>query len=168
MIRSLEEQLGVWDEDTSQEPNEDETAIQSEWITEEVRAHNTPIVKCSKCNWKTNDCVKMLGHMTQHNGYQCDKCTKSLKTQGELNNHIQSDHRPDLHKFDKCQKQFQAKNALKQHMNSQHPNNPPVGHPQWAKDRNIAQGMDYCCNQCGDGFEELKQLKEHRRTMHDG
>ena len=49
MIRSLEEQLGVWDEDISQEPNENETAIQNEWITEEVRAHNTPVVKCTHC-----------------------------------------------------------------------------------------------------------------------
>ena len=28
--------------------------------------------------------------------------------------------------------------------------------------------MDYCCNQCGSGFEELNQLKEHKKSNHKG
>ena len=172
MIRSLEEMLGVWDNDRPQETNEEEAevegSIQNEWISTEARLHNTKIVKCKKCNFKTNDSIKMLGHMTKHQGYQCTKCKKSEKTQGDLNNHMQTVHRPDLHTCTKCQKQFHEKNSLKQHMNSHHPNNPPVGHSQWANKRNQGQGLDYCCNQCGNGFEELKQLNEHRKEEHEG
>ena len=172
MIRSLEEELGVWDHDKSKDPTtvrEAELGIQNdEWISVEARRQNTPLVKCKECNFKTNDYVRMLGHMTKHKGYQCNKCDKSEKTQGDLNHHIQTMHRPDLHTCDKCHKQFPAKNALKQHMNSQHPTNPPVGHAQWANDKNQMPVLDYCCNQCGSGFEELKQLKDHRRSEHEG
>ena len=172
MIRSLEEMLGVWDNARPQEINEQEAEsevdIQNEWVSTEARLHNTPIVKCTKCNFKTNDSIKMLGHLTKHKGYKCSKCEKSEKTQGDLNYHMQIKHRPDLHTCNKCQKQFQAKNALKQHMNSQHPNNPPVGHPNWASERNNAQSLDYCCNQCGSMFEDVRQLNEHKRTNHEG
>ena len=159
MVRSLEEELGVWDKDVSQEPNEAESVIQNEWVSEEARRQNILIFKCKNCNFKTNDSVRMLGHMTKHTGYQCNKCTKYFKNQGDLNDHVQTEHRPDLYTCIKCQKHFQAKNGLKQHMNSHYPNNPPVGHPQWANNRNQAQGLDYCCNLCGNCFEELKELK---------
>ena len=53
-------------------------------------------------------------------------------------------------------------------MNTQHQANPPVGHSQWAEERNQGQIMDYCCNRCGSCFEELKQLNEHKKTYHMG
>ena len=170
MIRSLEEELGVGvdDKEDHQTDNEGPSNMQNEWISEETRRHNAPIVKCKKCNFKTNDSVKMLGHMTKHEGYQCNKCDKTERTQGDLNHHIQTEHRPDLYTCTKCNKQFQAKNALKQHMNSQHPANPPVGHAQWADKRNQVQELDYCCNQCGNCFAELKQLREHKKNDHKG
>ena len=28
--------------------------------------------------------------------------------------------------------------------------------------------MDYCCNQCGSGFEDLNQLKEHKKSNYKG
>ena len=142
--------------------------MQNSWISEETRRHNALTVKCKKCNWKTNDSVKMLGHMTSHEGYKCNKCDKTERTQADLNHHIQTEHRPDLHTCNACKKQFQAQNALKQHMNSQHPANPPVGHAQWADDRNKVQDLDYCCNQCGNCFAEQKQLREHKKKDHMG
>ena len=59
MIRSLEEELGVWDtaKDDSQTDKEGRANVQNEWISEETRRHNAPIIKCKKCNWKTNDSV---------------------------------------------------------------------------------------------------------------
>ena len=91
MIRSLEKELGVWDQDKPKEPTgrEAELDIQNdEWISVEARHQNTPIVKCKECNYKTNDNIRMLGHMTKHKGYQCNKFYKSEKTQGDLNHHI--------------------------------------------------------------------------------
>ena len=86
MIRSLEEMLGVWDNGRSQETNqqeaESEAVIQNEWISEEARRHNTPNINCKKCNFKTNDSIKMLGHMTKHNGYKCSKCEKIIQNPG--------------------------------------------------------------------------------------
>ena len=58
-------------------------------------------------------------------------------------------------------------NSLKQHMSSQHPVNPPVGHQQWAQQKNQEQSFDYCCNQCGHMFETLPEVKEHKRNMHN-
>ena len=104
--------------------------------------------------------------MTRHNGYECTKCNKICKTQGDLNFHIQRDHRPDLFNCTNCSKQFAAKNALTQHMNSQHPKNPPVGHSQWAQHKN--NQSDYSCTQCNDGFENLKELREHKKITHNG
>ena len=107
----------------------------------------------------------LLGHMTKHDGYVCNKCKKSVKSQGELNDHIQVEHTTELLNCTKCNKQFAAKNALSQHMNSQHPKNPPVGHSQWAQQKNNSH--DYSCTQCNSGFENLHELKEHKRTKHN-
>ena len=108
----------------------------------------------------------MLGHMTKHNQYECNKCEKRLKTQGNLNDHIQREHRPDLFNCTKCSKQFPAKNALNQHMNSQHPINPPVGHSQWAQQKN--NNSDYSCTHCESGFESLNELCMHKKSKHNG
>ena len=124
-IRALEEELGVWDEDKDEE---EVTELHNEWVSDDVRRHNEKSFKCNKCNYKTNIETMLTGHMTKHNGYECNKCDKSLKTQGDLNYHIQKEHTPQLLDCTKCSKQFTAKNALKQHMNSQHPRNAPVGH----------------------------------------
>ena len=104
--------------------------------------------------------------MTRHNGYVCNKCKKSFKTQGDLNSHVQSEHRPDLVKCTKCSKMFKAKNELSQHMQSQHPKNPPVGHSKWAQQKN--NSSDYSCTQCNSGFENLSELRDHKKTMHNG
>ena len=161
-IRSMEEELGVWDD---QEEVLD-TELNNEWVSVEARRHNTSRIKCNKCNYETNNETMLLGHMTKHNGYECNKCNKKLKTQGDLNHHIQTQHRTDLLNCPKCSKQFAAKNALSQHMNSQHPTNPPVGHRQWAEQKN--NSSDYSCTQCNSGFENLKELREHKKTEHSG
>ena len=161
-IRALEEELGVGEEE---EDEEEVTELQNEWVSDDARRHNEIIFKCKKCNYKTNVETKLLGHMTKHNGYVCNKCNKNLKSQGELNDHILKEHNPQLLDCTKCSKQFTAKNALSQHMNSQHPENPPVGHSQWAQQKNNSH--DYSCTQCSRGFENLQELKEHKKTKHN-
>ena len=159
-IRAMEEELGVWDED------EEVSELENEWISVEARRHNKTLIKCNKCNYETNNKTMMLGHMTKHNQYECNKCEKRLKTQGNLNDHIQREHRPDLFNCTKCSKQFPAKNALNQHMNSQHPINPPVGHSQWAQQKN--NNSDYSCTHCESGFESLNELRMHKKSKHNG
>ena len=92
-------------------------------------------------------------------------CSKSFKSQADLNFHAQREHRPDLLNCTKCSKQFTAKNALSQHMNSQHSKNPPVGHSQWAQQKNNSH--DYSCTHCNNGFESLNELKEHKKSEHN-
>ena len=104
------------------------------------------------------------GHMTKHKGFVCNKCSKSFKSQADMNYHVQREHMPDLLNCTKCSKQFTAKNALNQHMNSQHPKNTPVGHSQWAHQKNNSH--DYACTNCDKGFENLKDLKEHKKKEH--
>ena len=161
-LRSLEEELGVWDEDKEEE---EVTELQNDWVSDDVRRHNEIFFNCKKCNYKTNVETMLLGHMTKHKGYVCNKCNKSFKSQGELNNHIQVKHTPELLNCKTCNKQFTAKNALSQHMNSQHPKNPPVGHSQWAQQKNNSH--DYSCTQCNSGFENLHELKEHKKIKHN-
>ena len=155
-IRAMEEELGVWDEE---EEDEEVTELQNEWISDDVRRQNEITIRCEKCNYKTNNPTRLKGHMTRHNGYVCDKCKKVFKSQADLNNHIQEDHRPDLFKCTMCSKQLTSKNKLSQHMNSKHPQNPPIGHSQWPQHKNNSN--DYSCTQCGSGFESLNELKEH-------
>ena len=159
-IRALEEELGVWDVE------EEETGLDNEWISDEARRHNKTHVKCKKCDYETNVPSMMDGHMTKHNAYGCTMCKKKCKTQADLNLHAQREHRPDLMNCTKCNKQFTAKNALSQHMNSQHPKNPPVGHSQWAQQKN--KSFDYSCTNCNSGFEYLNELREHKKTKHNG
>ena len=166
-IRAMEEELGVWDDVEEQETSEEEvTELNNQWISDEARRHNTKQFKCEKCNYETNNQTMLAGHMTKHNGYECTKCKKRLKTQGDLNDHVQREHRPDLFNCTKCNKKFTAKNALNQHMNSQHPSNPPVGHSQWAQQKN--NSSDYNCTQCDNGFESLGELRAHKNNKHRG
>ena len=161
-IRALEEALGVWDEDEE----EDETELDNEWISAEARRHNKSNIKCKKCKYETNNPTIMKGHLTKHKGLDCTKCKKSFKTQGDLDVHARREHRPDSMNCTKCNKQFNAKNALSQHMNSQHPLSHPVGHSQWAQQKNNSN--DYACTQCDSGFEHLNELREHKKTNHKG
>ena len=66
----------------------------------------------------------------------CDKVTTN---KSELNDHINIEHRHRVNVCKKCQRIFTAKNALK----TQHPTNTPVGHQQWAEERNQIQVCDY-------------------------
>ena len=53
-------------------------------------------------------------------------------------------------------------------MNSQHPTNAPVGHSQWANERNQANLSDYSCTMCNFVCETLQQLKNHKGLEHIG
>ena len=110
----------------------------------------------------------MKGHMTGHRSNKCYHCQEGFKNQTDLNHHIQRVHSPETHSCKKCKKKFKAKNSLKQHLSTQHPINPPVGHQQWAEERNVAQGLDYCCNQCAELFETLPELRKHKKDDHEG
>ena len=170
--------------------------LEAEWISLEAQRQNIPPVKCKHCNFSTKSATKMVGHMTRHKKSKCDKCQKQFEDQAKLNMHIKQEHRPDLircnqcnkvfntkvdlsvhiqtdHKHEKftcntCQKTFTANNALKQHMNSRHPTNSPVGHSQWANERNQANLSDYSCTMCNFVCETLQQLKNHKGQVHIG
>ena len=167
-IRTLEEQLGTNDEDDNEAFDglivADE--VEAEWISLEAQRQNIPPVKCKHCNFSTNSATKMVGHMTRHNKSKCDNCQKTFEDQTKLNMHIQQEHRQDPHNCNTCKKQFPSKNSLKQHMRSQHPVNPPVGHQQWAQQKNHEESNDYWCNQCGQMFETLSEIREHKKNMH--
>ena len=74
MMRSLEEQLGVWGEAKHKEPEEKEAEsdTQDECIYEEARQQNSPTENSKKCNFLTNDSIKMVCSMTRHAGYYCN------------------------------------------------------------------------------------------------
>ena len=86
-IRAMEEELGVWDEG---EEEEEVTELNNEWISDEARRHNTSQSKCKKCEYKTKNPNMMVGHMTKHYDYECTKCKKRFKTQGDVNVHVQA------------------------------------------------------------------------------
>ena len=46
VIRSLEEELGVWDNATDDSQTDKESEEQNGWISPEARRHNMPVVKC--------------------------------------------------------------------------------------------------------------------------
>ena len=172
-IKALREELGIPEEDDDLGDNDVQlddglTEEETELLTEETRRHNQPQKKCKKCNFSTNNQTIMKGHMTCHREYTCSQCNKNFDTEWNLKNHTNREHKRDLHSCTKCQKQFPSTNSLKQHMNAQHKTVPPVGHPQWALERNAAQTLDYTCNQCNDAFETLKEIREHKITKHKG
>ena len=160
-IRSLQELLGIEEED-------DEDDEEDEWITEEARRHNRTQEKCKECDFSTNNPTTLKGHMTRHKSYICAQCNKTLRNEADLKNHNMSEHTPQSHNCDQCQKQFSSKHSLKQHINSQHPTNPPIGHSQWANNRNETRSLDYTCNQCESAFETQKDIREHKATQHKG
>ena len=110
------------------------------------REHRPDIKKCPNCAFRANDATRMKNHMERHKTYKCHQCEKVTANKSDLNNHINNEHRSGVHVCNKCQRTFTAQNALKQHINSQHPTNTPVGHPQWAEERNQTQVCDYSCN----------------------
>ena len=128
--------------------------------------HN--LKKCQNCEFRANDATRMKNHMASHTTYKCNRCDKVTTNKNDLNNHITNEHKSEIHACNQCQRTFTAPNALKQHINSQHPANTPVGHPQWAEERNQSQVFDYNCNMCGFMCETLQQLKKHRESEHIG
>ena len=122
------------------------------------------INKCLKCEFVTNNPTTMKGHQTKHTIHNCDKCSK----------------------------QFSSKASLTQHNIDKHSQNPPVGHPVWATERNsqvtnikcdecdeilvsrntLENHMknnhnDYCCVQCGETFSTKKDISNHKRNEHN-
>ena len=177
MIRHLEEDLGVWE---SAEPeltaaNEllDAREREVERISQEEQEDSVSVVKCQDCNFSTQNATKMKGHMVRHRTYICDQCQNVFKDQADLNSHLKIVHITGTFNCNKCKKQFKAENSLKQHMSTQHMKpqesvSPPIGHPQWAMERNETNILDYTCNQCESAFSELKDLRYHKANEHQG
>ena len=169
MIRHLEEDLGVWESVEPQLTAANELLDARERAIGRIPQED----KCQECNFSTKNATKMKGHMIRHKTYKCDQCQEVLKDQAHLNSHMQQEHRPNGHTCNICKKQFKANNSLKQHMNTQHREsirtiNPPIGHPQWSRERNTGNNLDYACNMCENGFETLKEIREHKATEHSG
>ena len=97
------------------------------------------IVKCPVCDFSTKNKQHSKGHMTKHkkrNSFNCTKCTKK----------------------------FAQESALKQHMNAQHKATakPPVGHSQWAQDKNTREVR---CTKCRTMFKEKNWMSTWRRFI---
>ena len=177
MIRHLEEDLGVWESNEPQltAANEqlDAREREVESISQEDQEDIVSVAKCQECNFCTKNATKMKGHMVRHRTYKCEQCQDVLKDLADLNSHINRVHRTDTFSCNKCNKQFKAENSLKQHMSTQHTKlqqsvSPPIGHPQWAMERNETNNLDYTCNQCESAFSELKDLRNHKANEHKG
>jgi len=110
----------------------------------------------------------------------CNECGKILKSKICLEKHIQNIHRINekSHICNICGKGFTSKALLKIHFGSQHENKePPIPCPECgAKVKNLRNHMRFVhtpdeerkfqCQQCGKGFDHMKNLDQHMMNKH--
>lgn len=120
-------------------------------------------IKCTKCEFPTNNETHMIGHQVKHAAHVCNNCSK----------------------------QFHTKEALNQHVSDKHIIAHPVGHPVWATEKNLIETMkcrecaqifdsklnleshiknihsDYSCIQCGEVFTTKKDINSHKKNDHN-
>ena len=136
------------------------------------------VVKCSICDWKSENQTQLPGHMIKHRAgqYTCEVCKVRFQNKQKLNEHINISHKKQTvnHqneiRCDVCDKTFASEHSLKQHNSSKHYATPklPVGHPEKAarkeKENNHA---DIACVQCGKRFSNGRDVDDHMLTHKD-
>ena len=98
------------------------------------------MLECPGCDYTTTNKQYMKTHMTKHKKKNSFNCTK-------------------------CVKKFATEHSLKQHMESQHKETPrlPVGHSQWAQQRN---GETVRCTKCPRDLKGETELNLHMKKDH--
>ena len=98
------------------------------------------VLNCPGCEYTSTNKQHMRGHMTKHKKKSSYNCTK-------------------------CVRRFALEHSLKQHMESQHREaaNPPVGHSQWAQQRNEEQVN---CTKCTMVLKGTNELNQHMKKDH--
>ena len=140
-------------------------------MSQEVREHNRPLIKCNKCAYTTKINKYFEGHMKAHQQLpkNCPNCEKMFKSDKELQDHVKVSHKMEGEKFqcNKCNNVFTTHNALKQHAQSKHEASArvPVGHQAWAKEQNALQEQtNLNCTTCPAIFRTEHDLQVHTRT----
>ena len=133
-------------------------------------------VRCSICDWRSNNKSHLAGHMIKHKAgqYICQYCKTNFKTKQESKQHIDQVHtrqsEPQQAKLNcsKCDKVFQSEHSLKQHSNTKHidVSQLPLGHPDQAKDKNrrsqVRNNTSYIvCGPCGKTFVRGEDFEVH-------
>ena len=135
-------------------------------------------IRCSICDWKSDNPSQLPGHMTKHiaGQYICENCKVRHKTKQNLNEHMQDCHKKKtvnqpVFNCDSCDKTFATEHSMKQHNTSKHRNDStlPVGHPDQAKGKNNSanKASNIACVHCGKRFSNGTQIDEHMNEHRD-
>ena len=136
-------------------------------------------IRCSICDWKSDNPSQLPGHMTKHvaGQYICEKCNVRHMTKQKLNEHMKDCHKKQMENeqgngnCNICDKVFANPHSLKQHNTSKHNSSSklPLGHPDQAKEKNNSEpkSAHIACVQCGKRFSCGREIDEHMREHRD-
>ena len=139
-------------------------------------------IRCSVCDWRTNNKSHMQGHMIKHRAgqYICQKCKETFQTTEELNNHVARSHEvqttgtsnnQEMSNCSYCDKTFINMHSVQQHISSKHktPTSLPVGHPEWNKQKEKQRYSvgSIQCVKCSKTFSSGKEIDNHMREHSD-
>ena len=99
------------------------------------------LLKCTICDYTTNDNAVIKAHM------------KTKHTNSDIS-------------CPKCMKGFESQKTLRTHMMNVHPTNQnlPVGHPESARQKNLQD--NFMCPDCSQKFTSRKKWREHIHRQH--
>ena len=126
---------------------------------------NIPTLTCAECEYNCSSEMQMKEHMKEHLGckIKCRKCNVEFETESVFQDHMNAKHRQETNKKNyncpECYFQSSLKEELDNHITIKH------------TVRGVLPNLNVepekiKCRTCGETFENMWRLKNHRRDQH--